>query len=76
MKRSSDVRTSCTCFLSLSNIFTDTVGSHALVMFEEEQCTAVVPKERVINFVRDEGDGCDVKWANKKLYKGKVLLFD
>ena len=44
-------------------------------MFEEEQCTAVVPKERVINFVRDEGDGCDVKWANKKLYKGKVLLF-
>ena len=44
-------------------------------MFEEEECTAVVPKERVLNFVHDEDDRCDVKWANKKLYKGKVLLF-
>ena len=46
-----------------------------MVMFEEEQCNTVVPKERVINFICDEGDDCDVKWANKKLYKGKVLLF-
>ena len=44
-------------------------------MFEEEQCTAVVPKERVMNFISDKGDGFDIKWANKKLYKGKVLLF-
>ena len=65
MKRSSDLRTSCKCFLSLSNIFTDTVGSHATVMFEEERCTTVAPKERVINFICDEGDGCEVKWANK-----------
>ena len=47
------------------------VGSHALVIFEAEQCTAVVPKERV--FVKED-DGCDVLWTNKKMYKGKILL--
>ena len=29
-----------------------------MVMFEEEQYTVVVPKERVINVICDEGDGC------------------
>ena len=47
------------------------VGSHALVIFEAEQCTAVVPKERV--FVKED-DGCDVMWTNKKMYKAKILL--
>ena len=51
--------------------FFDIVGSHALVLFEEEQCTAVVPRERVS--IHEE-DNCDVLWANKKRYKGKLLL--
>ena len=61
--------------IALRNIFSDIVGNYALVVFEDEQCTAVVPKDRVINLVRDEDNKCDVKWANKKLYQGKVLLF-
>ena len=51
--------------------FFDIVGSHALVLFEEEQCTAIVPRERVS---AHEADNCDVLWANKKRYKGKLLL--
>ena len=73
MKRCSDLRTSCTCFPSLSNIFNDTIGSHALVMFKEEQCIAVVPKEILLNLIRSKVDGCDMKWANRKLYRGKLF---
>ena len=48
-------------------------GSHALVLFEEELRTAVVPKERVVVTDQDD-DRCDVMWVNKKIYQGKLLL--
>jgi len=41
-------------------------------MFEEEQCTAIVPKKRV--FVNKD-EQCDVMWAIKKMYKGRLLLW-
>ena len=59
--------------LLLSMFFlTDT---HTLVCFDEEDCLAVVPVDRIkCDKELDIGATCAVLWSNKKLYDATLIL--
>ena len=53
----------------------DTSMTHALVEFEEEACTAVVPLNRVIGLKNSvKGEVVSVLWNNKKEYLGRFIV--
>ena len=45
------------------------LGTHALVKFVDEDCTAVIPTTRLVQCKEDIGEFWEVIWANKKKYK-------
>ena len=52
--------------------FSDT---HALVQFLDDECTAIVPIERVEDKENLEYNGsCKVKWSNRKIYHAFLLF--
>ena len=49
--------------------------THALVEFEEEACTAVVPLNHVIGLKNSvKGEVISVLWNNKKEYLGRFIV--
>jgi len=50
-------------------------ATHALVEFEEEECTAVVPLHRIFG-LKDyvEGEAMSVLWNNKKEYRATFIV--
>ena len=49
------------------------LSTHALVRFVEEDCTAVVPLQRITGDLQ-QGELVDVLWDNRKEYSGIFLL--
>lgn len=52
----------------------DSSCTHALVEFVEEECTGVVPLQRVIGTSLQAGERVTVLWSNRKEYPAIFLL--
>lgn len=54
----------------------DITATHALVRFEDEECSAVIPLGRVMDMTSSlkKGDNIQVLWDNRKQYAAKFLL--
>ena len=48
------------------------VGTHALVRFVDEDATAVVPRDRLVE--KGVGNLWDILWTNKKRYKASCIM--
>ena len=51
------------------------VGTHALVHFQDEDISSIVPVKRIDKVEElSDGDSCFVTWSDRKKYFGTLLL--
>lgn len=53
------------------------LDTHALINFEEDNSTSIVPLKRVIKTDNlSVGESCHVVWSNQKKYVGTLMYSD